>query len=62
MIYLENFNLLSDDQEWSFFCYRSKGFYDSFYPYQLFPQKQLRDIAFSDIPKKVFVCLRHEGI
>ncbi len=49
MIYLERFNLLSDDQEWSFFRNRTKGCYDSFYPYQLFPQKQLREITFSDI-------------
>ena len=49
MIYLEEFYLLSDDQEWNFFRRRSKGCYDSFYPYQLFPQKQLREIAFSDI-------------
>ena len=49
MIYLEEFHLLSDDQEWNFFRNRSKGCYDSFYPYQLFPQKQLREIAFSDI-------------
>lgn len=49
MIYLEEFHLLSDNQEWAFFQYRSKGCYDSFYPYQLFPQKQLRDIVFSDI-------------
>ncbi len=49
MIYLEEFHLLSDDQEWNFFRNRSKGCYDSFYPYQLFPQKQLREITFSDI-------------
>ena len=49
MIYLEEFHLLSDDQEWNFFRNRSKGCYDSFYPYQLFPQKQLREIVFSDI-------------
>lgn len=49
MIYLEKFHLLSDDDEWSFFRYQSKGCYDSFYPYQLFPQKQLRELSFSDI-------------
>jgi predicted ATPase len=49
MIYLEEFHLLSDDQEWNFFRSRSKGCYDSFYPYQLFPQKELREITFSDI-------------
>ncbi len=49
MICLEEFHLLSDDQEWAFFQYGSKGCYDSFYPYQLFPQKQLREITFSDI-------------
>ena len=49
MIYIEEFHLLSDDQEWNFFRKRSKGCYDSFYPYQLFPQKQLREISFSDI-------------
>jgi predicted ATPase len=49
MIYLEEFHLLSDDQEWTFFQHRSKGCYDSFYPYQFFPRKEFREIVFSDI-------------
>lgn len=49
MIYLEEFHLLSDDQEWNFFRNRSTGCYDSLYPYKMFPQKELREIFFSDI-------------
>lgn len=49
MVYLSEFYLLSDDQEWNFFRKRSKGCYDSFYPYQLFPLKQLKEITFSDV-------------
>lgn len=49
MIYLKKFNLLSDDQEWAFFQYKTQGCYDSYYPYQLFPQKRLQELTFSDI-------------
>lgn len=49
MIYLKEFHLLSDDQEWGFFQHRTQGCYDSFYPYQLFPQKKLSKLVFSDI-------------
>lgn len=49
MIYLTAFYLLSEDQEWEFFRRGTRTCYDSFYPYQLFPQKQLREITFSDI-------------
>lgn len=49
MVYLTEFNLLSENQEWEFFRRGTRACYDSFYPYQLFPQKQLREITFSDI-------------
>ena len=50
MIYLNEFHLLSEDAEWQFFRKRSKGCYDSFYPYQFFPQqKKMSEVLFSDI-------------
>lgn len=50
MIYLNEFHLLTEDDEWQFFRKRSKGCYDSFYPYQFFPQqKELSELSFSDI-------------
>ena len=50
MIYLNEFHLQSADAEWEFFRKRSRGCYDSFYPYQFFPQyKELTELIFSDI-------------
>lgn len=50
MIYLNEFHLQSADAEWEFFRKRSRGCYDSFYPYQFFPQyKELSELIFSDI-------------
>lgn len=50
MIYLKHFNLQTADDEWQFFRKRSRGCYDSFYPYQFFPQlKELEEVEFSDI-------------
>lgn len=50
MIYLAEFRLLSEDAEWQFFRKRTKGCYDSFYPYQFFPiQKELQNLNFSDV-------------
>ena len=45
MIYLNEFHLQSADAEWEFFRKRSRGCYDSFYPYQFFPQyKELSEL------------------
>ena len=50
MIYLSEFKLLTADDEWEFFRRRSKGCYDSFYPYEFFPQqKELSELEFTDI-------------
>ena len=50
MIYLNEFHLQSADAEWEFFRKRSRGCYDSFYPYQFFPQyKEITELIFSDI-------------
>ena len=50
MVYLNEFHLQSADDEWQFFRRRPKGCYDSFYPYQFFPQqKELSELFFSDI-------------
>ena len=50
MVYLNEFYLLSEDDEWQFFRKKSRGCYDSFYPFQFFPQqKELSELYFSDI-------------
>jgi predicted ATPase len=50
MVYLNEFYLLSEDDEWQFFRKMSRGCYDSFYPFQFFPQqKELSELYFSDI-------------
>lgn len=50
MVYLNEFYLLSEDDEWQFFKKKSRGCYDSFYPFQFFPQqKELSELYFSDI-------------
>ncbi len=50
MIYLEDFYLVSEDGEWEFLRYLSRGCYDSHYPFQFFPQeKGLEKLSFSDI-------------
>ena len=50
MIYLSSFHLTSEDAEWKFLRYQTKTCYDSFYPYQIFPQqKELEDVRFEDI-------------
>lgn len=49
MIYLSYFCLLTADGEWQFFRTRTKGCYDSFYPYQFFPAKELSKVEFDDI-------------
>lgn len=50
MIYLKDFNLLTEDDEGGFLQYFRRTCYDSYYPFQFFPRhKELTDIEFSDI-------------
>lgn len=49
MIYLSKFSLMSQEAESNFFQRFTRTCYDSYYPYLLFPQKQLQHMAFSDI-------------
>ncbi len=50
MVYLTDFHLLDEDDEWGFLKGISRTCYDSYYPFQIFPQhKQLSEIQFSDI-------------
>ncbi|WP_461218587.1 AAA family ATPase [Lapidilactobacillus salsurivasis] len=50
MIYLEGFNVATEDQEWHFFTDQLKSrAYSDFYPFQVFPQKQLPRLTFEPI-------------
>ena len=50
MKFLKNFHLRSTDSEQGFFMSFSKNCYDSYYPFQFFPQqKELSEVEFEDI-------------
>ena len=50
MIYLSHFHIPSKDEEQVFFIkYEGLTCYDSTYPFQVFPQKGLSDVSFSEI-------------
>lgn len=50
MIYLKSFKLLNAEDEWEDLRYSSHTCYDSFYPYQFFPQlKELEEVQCDDI-------------
>ena len=50
MIFLTGFRLLSSDDEWEFLRFKTHGCYDTFFPYQFFPQvKELQQLVFADI-------------
>lgn len=50
MIYLSNFRIRSGDSEQSFFMKFGRTCYDSYYPFQFFPQqKELSEVEFADI-------------
>ncbi|WP_261807367.1 AAA family ATPase [Lapidilactobacillus luobeiensis] len=49
MIYLEDFTLASADQEWKFFMKQVSRAYSDYYPFQIFPDKQVRRLTFAPI-------------
>lgn len=50
MIFLKNFQLLSDDNETDFFTYHEKRTcFNNYYPFKIFPNKQLENIDFDSI-------------
>ena len=50
MIYLDSFHIPSIDEENRFFMnYDGLNCYSSFYPFQVFPPKELSDVSFSEI-------------
>ncbi|WP_179396088.1 AAA family ATPase [Lacticaseibacillus absianus] len=49
MLYLEDFTLASEDQEWAFFIDQKSRAYSDYYPFQLFPAKQMPTLRFEPI-------------
>lgn len=49
MIYLKQFRLPSGDTESDCFHSKSPTYYTSLYPFQIFPEKGLEDLTFSDV-------------
>lgn len=48
MVYLKSFNLLSEDTEFKIIFYK-KNIFNSIYPFNIFPEKELRTITFAPI-------------
>lgn len=48
MVYLKNFKLLSDDQEFGIICTK-KNIYNNLYPLKIFPEKEFKNIEFEPI-------------
>ena len=49
MLYLKRFCFQSEGQEWNFFMEQKRTCYDTFYPYQVFPQKGLLHLDFEPV-------------
>lgn len=49
MVYLEDFTLANEDQEWEFFIAQKSRAYSNYYPFQLFPVKQVPTLTFEPI-------------
>lgn len=49
MVYLERFIFASAEDEYDFFFSQKQTCYDSYYPFQIFPPKRFREIAFEDV-------------
>ena len=50
MIYLKNFSLLDENQEYSVICYEeTRNIFNNYYPTGIFPKKHFKDISFSDV-------------
>ncbi|WP_125584042.1 AAA family ATPase [Levilactobacillus cerevisiae] len=48
-MYLEDFTLASEDQEFRFFLHQKSRAYSDYYPFQLFPAKQVPTLQFAPI-------------
>ena len=49
MIYLSTFHFPTEEAEWLFFAGFRQTCYDSFYPFQIFPQRGLHTLDFAEI-------------
>lgn len=49
MLYLKSFHFQKEEAEWHFFMEQRRTCYDTFYPYQLFPQRGLSRIDFEPV-------------
>lgn len=49
MLYLENFTLASADQEWQFFINQKSKAFTDYYPFQVFPDKQMPMLTFAPV-------------
>lgn len=49
MVYLKEFNLLSEDYENGFLINERRTYFHNQYPFRIFPKKEFKDIKFSDV-------------
>lgn len=49
MLYLKSFHFQKEEAEWLFFMEQRRTCYDTFYPYQIFPQRGLSRIDFEPV-------------
>lgn len=49
MLYLKSFHFQKEEAEWHFFMEQRRTCYDTFYPYQIFPQRGLSRIDFEPV-------------
>ncbi len=49
LLYLESFKLPTEDMEWKFFIEQKSRAYQVYYPFQIFPQKELEEVHFESI-------------
>ena len=49
MLYLSEFRFAGENDEFNFFTAQRRTCYDSYYPFQVFPDKGLRALDFADI-------------
>ncbi|MFD1429318.1 AAA family ATPase [Lacticaseibacillus mingshuiensis] len=49
MQYLESFRLPDEDAEWQFFVSQKSRAFSDYYPFQIFPDKQLTDLSFEPV-------------
>jgi len=49
MLYLEDFTLASEDDEWQFFLKQKSRAFSDYYPFQLFPEKQVPTLKFEPV-------------